>query len=371
MAAKLKQLMSGRIKRLRAMMFEQGLDGLIVTNLTDVRYLTGYTGSAGILLLTEDRKLLVSDSRYTIQLKQQCPGLPVFMRKNETVDEAIAVALQRCLSKWKKRQPPCVGIEQDMVSYARFKRLRKLIGKGLIPCDLIVPILRQIKDTHEVTQIRKAGVIAQEALLASLEQLAPGMTEMQLCAILEYEIADRGGRPASFDPIIAFGANAAKPHAYPGNARFRKGQPILIDWGATSNGYKSDLTRCFCNGRIPPAFADAYEWVLEAQVTAIELIKPGAVMSEVDRAARKVMKRSGLPVFGHGLGHGLGLDIHEEPRFNPVTDVECEPGMVMTVEPGIYLAGKMGIRIEDDVLVTERGKRLLTDLPKDLASVRL
>ncbi len=367
-AVSVKKCISARVRRCRRVLAEQGTDALIVVNPVDVRYLTGFTGDDSVLVLTAKHRILVTDSRYTLQIKAECPGLSQVQR-NGSMTEAVAATLRNCFRT--RRRVAAVAIESEQVTLSDFKSYRRAIGKGLKECPGILTDLRQCKDTQELVEIGKAVRVAQKGLQAALQEIRIGMKEVELVSLLEYEMARQGGRPPAFNTIVAFGAHGAHPHAVAGNQRLKQNQPVLIDWGATVNGYKSDLTRCFCSGRIPPDFAEAYQRVLEAQLSAIEEVKPGIPLSQVDAAARGVMQKSGLPVYGHGTGHGIGLDIHEEPRLHPKNKQLLEEGMVITIEPAVYLPGKWGIRIEDDVLVTAKGRRVLSTQAKRLTDIAL
>ena len=372
--ARLKPFIAARVKRCRAVLVERQLDGLIVVDPADVSYLTGFGGEDSVLVLTRNRRVLVTDSRFTIQARQECPGLALHIRKDD-MPGAVGQVLQR-LKQRKKNF--ATGIEADPITLSEYRAYRRSIKKGLRSIKPLVSVLRQTKDAYEISQIRKAIRVAQEAMTALLEERSAGKTERELSARLEYEMARRGSTSPAFGTIVAVGSHAAQPHAVASTLKWRRNQSILFDWGATVNGYRSDLTRCFVLGRIRPVFTDAYQRLLEAQLTAIEEVREGVLLEQVDNAARKLLKRSKWPIYGHGTGHGLGLKIHEWPFLKPPIkgakrgskDVLRE-GMVITIEPGIYVPGRFGMRIEDDVLVTERGAKVLTSLAKDLDSVKL
>ena len=347
-------------------MVRQKLNALVVTDPVNVRYLTGFSGGESVLLLTPNRKLLVTDSRFVEQVRHECYRLPLLSRKGP-MPPAVGQALGRLLKGRRRRR---VGIDPASVTAKEHTAYRRAIGQGLIRTDALVSNLRLCKDADEVKQMSRALRVAEDAMRATVRWLKVGMTEFEVAARLDYEMARRGSTAPAFPTITAFGPHAAQPHAVPGRARLRRNQPILFDWGATINGYKSDLTRCYVIGKIPPRFAEAYQWVLEAQLAAIEAVKPGVPLAQVDRQARKAIGRR-LPMYGHGTGHGLGLKVHEPPALGPQAAGHLDQGMIVTVEPGAYLPGRFGIRIEDDVLVTARGKRVLSRLAKDLDSVAL
>jgi Xaa-Pro dipeptidase len=222
------------------------------------------------------------------------------------------------------------------------------------------------KDEVEIAAIERAASVHQDAMRAALANLSIGMTELEFCASLEYEMKVRGASGPSFGTMVCSGAHSSIIHHVTGPGKIERGT-LLLDWGAIVDGYCSDMTRTFGVGELPPKVRELYDVVLEAQTAAIDACAPGKICAEIDAVARGIIDRAGFGAyFGHGLGHGLGLDIHEEPYFNDLaTEVALEPGMVMTVEPGIYLPGVGGVRIEDDVLITDDGCRLLTSFPKD------
>jgi Xaa-Pro aminopeptidase len=371
---RLKPFIFARVKRCRAVMAEQKLDALIVVDPADVSYLTGFGGEDSVLVLTDKRRILVTDSRFTVQAREECPGLSRHLRKGE-MPAAAAEVLQRLKQRRKKFT---IGIEADSITVSAYRSYRRSIPKGLRSIKPLVSILRQNKDTYEIAQIRKAIRVAEDAITTLLAEVSTGQAEKELSARLEYEMSRRGSTAPAFPTIVAVGAHAAQPHAAPGKAKWRRNQSILFDWGATVNGYRSDLTRCFVRGIIRPVFAEAYQRLLEAQLAAIEEVREGALLEQVDSAARKLLKRSKWPIYGHGTGHGLGRKIHEAPFLKPTGKAAkrgakevLREGMVITIEPGIYVPGRFGIRIEDDVLVTKRGAKVLTSLAKDLDSVKL
>jgi Xaa-Pro aminopeptidase len=365
---RLKKFLPARLRRCREIMLMNNLDGLVVADPADVRYLTGFSGEDSVLLITAVNKVIVTDSRYVEQLRQECPGLRRFIRRGAMAD-AVAEVWNRLIGIYGGRKKLLCGVESDSVTYRQYRFYRKLIGMSLKPVDPVVGPIRIDKDSWEIAQIRQAIRIAQTAMESVIPKVRQKVTEREVAAELDY-LADRlGSESPAFNTIVAFGPHAAQPHAQPGPARLRKNQPILIDWGATFAGYRSDLTRCFVLGRIPPDFAEAYRWVLEAQAAAIKAVKPDIPLTVVDQAARNVLKKARLPVYGHGTGHGLGLAVHEGPALGPKSKGVLEAGMVLTIEPGVYLPGRFGIRIEDDVLVTTAGARILSSMPKNLESV--
>ena len=254
-----------------------------------------------------------------------------------------------------------VGQLQLLSRKFRPKRL-KAVTDGLIG-------QRSVKDRNEITAIRQAIAIQQKAYRRALKQVTAGMTEQQVVAVLEYEMRNLGADGPSFATVVAAGANSSLPHAIPGSDKVKRGGIVLIDWGARYRGYCSDMTRVIAVGRMPAKIKAIYEVVLDAQEAGINAVKPGASLSDVDAAARRVIERAGYGrEFRHSLGHGVGLDIHEEPVLSKSVKGALVPGHVITIEPGVYVPGLGGVRIEDDVLVTARGRDVLTDLPKSLKS---
>ncbi|MHC5024660.1 MAG: M24 family metallopeptidase [Planctomycetota bacterium] len=356
---------AGRKDRLRDRMSDGGVDAFLVHNEHDIRYLTGFVGHDSLLLVTATDSTIISDSRYDEFLDPWREGAPdeIVMGVRHRLEQSVqALSGQRGLGR--------IGFQADHVTVARRDALAAAIGdEHIAPTSGLVMSLRMLKDELEIAVIERAITMQQEALRATLADLRLGMTESDLCARLEYEMKLRGAVGASFEPIIGSGPNSSVIHYMTGHAPIERGC-LLVDWGAAVDGYCSDLTRTFGVGHLPDRLQEVYGIVLEAQLAAIAACRPGRTCAEIDAVARDVITQAGYgEQFGHGLGHGLGMDVHEEPYFNDLqTDVVLEPGMVMTVEPGIYLPGVGGVRIEDDVLVTKDGCRVLSDWPKDLDS---
>ncbi|HEY7154055.1 MAG TPA: Xaa-Pro peptidase family protein [Gemmataceae bacterium] len=365
-----------RRERLSRLLADEGIDVLLLSSPVNVTYLTGFSGDSTVLLLTRDRVLLVSDSRYSGQLDEECPGLPVHIRSTtQKLPEAVAESLKRLGVR-------SVGFESGAVTVAEFEYLRELApsldwkGGG----DR-VERLRTIKDASEVAQIRTAIDVAERAFTAFRALLRPQDSEKDLCDLLEHYVRQAGGACTAFAPIVAAGERAALPHAPPTNRTAASGEMLLVDWGASAPLYKSDLTRVLDTrttstfsgtaSATTAKFADIYAIVLRAQEAALRAVRPGVAARDIDAAARSVIAEAGYgDYFGHGLGHGFGLQIHEAPWVRPNSETPIEAGMVFTLEPGIYLPGWGGVRIEDDVLVTPDGAERLTHLPRDLNAMR-
>jgi Xaa-Pro aminopeptidase len=351
---------AARRDRLRKLLHKTGVDTLLVTSYPNVTYLTGFTGDDSYLLVTRGGQILLSDSRYTTQLEEECPGLDLHIRGP---GESMLTGTIKLLKQAKISQ---LGIEGDSMTVGYHQRLAEKAEKmELATTTGLVEQLRMIKDKEEIAEIRQAVAIAEKAFAVVRAALRAEQTEKEIADALETQMRLFGGRGASFTPIVGVGDRAALPHYRPGQRHVGEADFILIDWGALGRLYMSDLTRTLVTGKIPPKLQRIYGVVLKAQLAAIDAIRPGKTCEEIDSAARNVIEKAGYgKQFGHGLGHGLGLQIHEDPRFSKKQSVKLEPGMVMTVEPGIYLPGFGGVRIEDDVLVTRSGCEVLTSVPK-------
>ncbi len=358
------EIFSGRRSRLRRKLKAIDAQAALISDPVNVRYLTGFTGDSSYLLLANARQILISDSRYETQIAQECPGVSVEIRDaSQTTEQLAAQVINRV-------KPGPLAVEADSLSKASYDGLsQNLKSTPLIDTTGLVSTLRAIKDKTELDTIRRAIRVAQKAFQTVCAQLLPAQTELEIAFELEHQIRQLGGEGCAFPPIVGIGAQAALPHGRPGGTKIDAAPFVLIDWGATVCGYMSDLTRVVSTGKISPKFQRVYQTVLQAQQAAIDRIRPGAELVEVDRAARSVIADAGFgKYFGHGLGHGFGLEIHELPRLSPASQGALEPGMVVTVEPGIYLPGWGGVRIEDDILVTSDGNELLTNLPRDWES---
>ncbi|HEV3341023.1 MAG TPA: Xaa-Pro peptidase family protein [Pirellulales bacterium] len=342
---------------------QAGADGLLVSNLTNVTYLTGFTGDSSHLLITARDTILVSDFRYITQLEEECPDLRTHIRPNTTLlrDAVIEVVAATKLRR--------LAIEGDWFSIADHNHLKEKLPRLEVTVSSgLVEGLRQVKDNQEIAEIREAVRIAERSFAVLRATLRPKRTEKELADDLEHQLRLGGALSSSFPPIVAAGARAALPHARPTDAAIDGEDFLLVDWGASARGYKSDLTRVLVIGRISPKLERVYGVVLKAQEQAIAAIRPGKTGREIDAIARGIIADAGFgKYFGHGLGHGIGLDIHELPRLSGTNEQPLQPGMVVTVEPGIYLPGWGGVRIEDDVLVTKQGHEVLTSCPKQLA----
>lgn len=351
-----------RRDRLRRALRKAGADALLVTSFTNVTYLTGFTGDDSYLMLRGDGEVILSDPRYTTQLGEESPGVDLLIRPpgvNMIKAVVKAVRSARCRR---------LAIEGDSMTVSlRDKIAAELPKVEIVATSGLVERLRQVKDQDEIGRIRRAVWLAEKGFAAIRATLRPELTERQVANALEGQMRGFGARSSAFPSIVAAGPRAALPHATVTDQAIGTSDFVLIDWGADETLYKSDLTRVLVTGRISPKLQRVYGVVLRAQTKAIEAIRPGATGKQVDAVARKVIADAGFGRrFGHGLGHGVGLQVHEAPRLAANSDVVLKPGMIVTVEPGIYLTGWGGVRIEDDVLVTRTGHEVLTGVPRKL-----
>jgi Xaa-Pro aminopeptidase len=346
---------------MRAVLPDTGADAILISQPENRWYLSGFSGSSGWLVITKDQALIATDFRYYEQVGIECPDcelVKVTTRFPDVLPEVIAQAGVRRLA-----------FEADHTTFADVQEWAKAAPEvEWVPTKSIVMKLRSVKDALELATMRAAIALADEALAAGLAQARPGMTEQELSWIIECYMRTHGAQAVAFDLIVACGPNGARPHARAGSAPLVAGEPIVIDMGARVNGYNSDLTRTVCFGQPddPDRFWEVYNTVLRAQVAAEAAIRPGMNGQDVDAVARDLIGEAGYgDYFGHGLGHGVGLAVHEDPRLSRVVPCTLAPGQLVTVEPGIYLPGWGGVRIEDIVLVTEAGVEVLTRAPKE------
>jgi Xaa-Pro aminopeptidase len=351
-----------RLEKFRQLMAKDKLDGFLVTSPPNRRYLSGFTGSAGVLIVTPEQQVIATDSRYYEQVRQECPDWGLVEVGYDFVGNMLE--LLRSLKLGARR----VGFEADHISVATLHAWeRALLGRlVLVHTEGFVDELRMQKDADELARIKKAVVLADEALDHVYGWIQPGMTEQQVAWELESTMRSHGASAVSFDLIVAAGPNSAKPHARPTERVIQPGEPITLDLGCVVDGYCSDATRTFCLGE--PAddkFMFVWNTVLQAQQIAIQGAKAGMTGQAIDKLARDVIEQAGYGQnFEHSLGHGVGLAIHENPRFGVSYTDEIPAGSVMTIEPGIYIPGWGGVRIEDMVVVREDSVEVLTAAPK-------
>lgn len=353
-----------RLWRLRDHLAEQKLDYLLVSDLTNIRYLTGFTGSNGLLLVGPSRLTLYTDPRYTIQAKAEAQNCRVVIGKGPL--------LPIILKHLKKTKPKTVGFENLRASYSLVETLQKELplGTSVQPTGRLLETLRMVKSAAEVELIRKSVLTNSRALAKAQRTFRAGASERDLAAEIDYQMRRAGAEGPAFETIVASGARAALPHARPTANSLKLNQLLLVDMGALQDGYTSDMTRMFHLGQPSRKTRQMYQAVLESQLAGIDAVRAGTTAQKVDRTVRQVLKLHGLDKrFTHSTGHGLGLEIHEAPRLGKKDETRLEAGMVVTIEPGIYLENFGGIRIEDTVVVTENGADILTPTAKELVVV--
>lgn len=362
-----------RLNKLRQEMTKRGVDAFFVMSIPSIHYvvipnifyLTGFTGSTAGLVVTLDDSYILIDPRYTTQAKEECKSTKVI----EYFAKPKAVAAAELINELK---PRTVGYEPDNLNVSSFNALRTDVDsstrfKGL---KGTVEKLRRVKDSQEIELIRKAAEIIDHTYYSVIKEPLIGLTEKQVAYIIDTSMRHFGADKESFDTVAASGPNSACPHATPTDATICPSQFLKMDYGARLNYYCSDITRTISIGPPSDKQKEIYDIVLEAQIRAIEAIKPGKTGCEIDAVARDYITSKGYgDNFGHGLGHALGIEVHDGPAFSKLSDIVLEPGMVATVEPGIYIEGWGGVRIEDDVLVTEDGVEILTKATKELISI--
>lgn len=347
-----------RLERLRAKLEVQGLEGLVVRQAQNLRYLSGFTGSEGMLLVLSDKAYLCTDFRYVEQAANQTNGWEIVK-----IDKAWQEVVR---DLWPKGRTN-LGFESNYLSYNNWHKLSQALPNvNLTPTTGLVEALRAQKDKQELTLLRKAIALADKGAEFLRSRLVPGRKEIEVSLELEFFLRNQGAEAAAFPFVVASGARGSLPHAEPSDKKLQPGELVTIDFGAVYQGYHSDLTRTFSLGPPTTKQHSIYKIVLEAQMKAIDSAGPGVLCTKVDKAARDVITEAGYgDYFGHATGHGVGLAIHEEPRLSTQTTDVLLPGTVVTVEPGIYLPGWGGVRTEDIILVTEQGVEVLSQAPKE------
>jgi Xaa-Pro aminopeptidase len=355
-----KSELKDRIDRFRGVLDDRSLPAALILNEQNVRYLSGFTGNDSALLITPKKKYLLTDFRYVEEAQNTAKGWTVVLKPQGLIEKAGMLG--------KKLRFRKLGIEPGATRLTDMRAIRKEFkGIKIRPEDGMVGELRLVKSAWEVQQIEKALRIQEQCFKLLCSKLESGVTERQAAAKLRYLMVTHGADDQSFDSMFQINSNSSLPHGRPTDRVLPDNAIILMDWGAKLGGYHSDLTRTFFLGRIPPRLRKIHEIVMQAQARAIERIGPGVAMADVDKAAREHIVKAGYgKAFGHSTGHGLGLDIHESPSLSSRAKGKLVVGMVVTVEPGIYIPGLGGVRIEDDVLVTPNGNRVLSKLEKGL-----
>jgi Xaa-Pro aminopeptidase len=352
-------MFKSRRARLERFFKEFKVDAILFSNLLNIRYLSGFTGSEGVLLATPDACWLLCDSRYTTQARLEVVDTEV-IQFSEKKNSVASLLEEQHLTQ--------VGFESAHTTVSAFKEFSACLQQcELVAINETLDQIRSVKDSGEIEQLSIVARLASESLLSVLDLIKPGVSEKTIARELEIEMIRRGAEGRSFDFIVASGERGSMPHGRASDKLISSDELVTIDFGAVLNGFNSDETVTVAVGRPEDRLCRIYSVVKEAHDLAIAAVKPGIACCELDRIAREHIKSSGYgEYFGHGLGHGLGLEIHEKPVISPRTNLLVEAGMVFTIEPGIYIPGLGGVRIEDTLAVTEQGCRLLTQMSKDL-----
>ena len=344
-----------RLKRLRTALQEKKMDSALITGRENVRYFSGFTGTAGYLFITEEKQILVTDFRYLEQAEQQTAGFTIA----NVAEFDLRAAAKGCRA---------TGFEDASLPFARYTKFGEKIKK-LVPMGNLLTHLRSIKDETEVACIRRAADIADQAFSHIVNWMQAGMTELEVALELEFFMRRAGASGLSFDTIVASGARGSLPHGTPTAKKLENGELVVMDFGCVVDGYCSDMTRTVGIGDVPVQQRAVYDTVLHAQTRVLECIAAGENCARLHRVAADIIEEAYPGSFGHALGHGVGLEIHEQPTLSPKSDVPLPAGSVVTVEPGAYLAGVCGVRIEDLLFVGAGGVENLTHSPKELQIV--
>lgn len=353
--------MKSRIKKLQKFLKKESLDVFLVTSLPHVRYLSGYTGTNGMILVSPNSSIFLTDFRYQEQAKQQVRDLKVKIVPRDLLVGLPSLPLLQA-------QRIKIGFESEHLSCKTYRRLKVLLPDCLlVPMEKTVESLTVKKDQNEIEKIKKAAKITDLVFSEILSFIQPGMSERDVSAEIEYRMKGFGSSSPYFEIIVASGKRSALPHGVASSKKIQKGDWVTMDFGAVVDGYTADLTRTIVMGKANKRQKEVYDIVQRAQSHAISKAKAGIKACDLDKTARDVIKKAGYgKYFGHGLGHGIGLLIHDNPAINPTSQQLLEPGMVITIEPGIYIPNWGGVRIEDDVLITQKGYEVLTTSERNL-----
>ncbi len=360
--------MQSRIEKLRQIIKDKNLDAVIVGSFANRRYLSGFSGSNAMLYISQSKLVIVTDFRYLEQVSKECPLFTCH-------DQGTKGLLGTTLEVIKEDGANKVGFEARHTTYSEYEILKKGNEIEWIPTQSIVEELREVKDEGELEKLRKAEAIGDVAFTETMkfieENWKNGITENEVALHIEQSMRRQGASGLSFDSIVATGAKSSLCHAHPGDVHLASGDMVVMDFGCIYEGYCSDMTRTIIMGEASEEKAKIYNIVLEAQKAALDMIRPGVKGKDVDKVARDIISEAGYgEYFGHGLGHSVGIEIHENPRFSMAEEKVITKGMVITVEPGIYVPGLGGVRIEDMVAITDNGIDNLTHSPKELIIVR-
>lgn len=352
-------MFQNRLKSLRESMSLKGLDGVLVIGDPNRNYLSGFTGDESFIIITGDKALFITDSRYTEQAKNEVEDYEILEYKGSFPDFFADVVKKFNIKK--------IGFEDNVVSYELYTKLANKIEAELVAMKGIIEDIRLIKDNSEVESIKKAAAIADKAFSHMLNFIKAGMSEREIGLELEFTMKKLGAKDLSFPSIVASGLRSALPHGRATDKIIKKGELLTLDFGCIFEEYCSDMTRTVAIGEIDDKLKDIYNVVLQAQENVLKFIKPGEKANKVDSIAREYISKKGYgSYFGHGLGHGVGREIHEAPRLSPMSETILKDGMIVTDEPGIYIPSIGGVRIEDLVLVTKDGCETLSKSPKEL-----
>lgn len=348
-----------KITKLRKLLEENKLDAILITNPINRRYISGFTGTAGVAIVSQEATRFITDFRYVEQATEQAKHFTIVEHKSSIESE-----INKQLNELNIQH---LGFEKDDVTYAGFQRYEKSFEVNLVPVGGLIENIRLIKTPTELRIIKKAGEIADAAYEHIQGYIKPGVKEIEIANELEFFMRKQGATSSSFDMIVASGYRSALPHGVASEKEIQSGELVTMDYGALYNGYCSDITRTVAVGEVSDQLKTIYDTVLEAQLRGVKGTKPGMTGKEADALTRDYITEKGFgEYFGHSTGHGLGLEVHEEPRLSHLSESVLEPGMVVTVEPGIYIPNVGGCRIEDDIVITETGNERLTNASKKL-----
>ncbi|MCJ8013469.1 Xaa-Pro peptidase family protein [Paenibacillus sp. KQZ6P-2] len=336
------------------------LDGMLIESPSNRRYITGFTGTAGTVLISRNQAKLITDFRYVEQAGAQAIGF-------EIVRVSKASMIQQIADEVSKMNMNKLGFEKEHLTFGTYQKLQNAIAAELVPVAGVIENLRMVKSETEIGFLRTAAQIADTSFAEILEHIRPGLTEKEIANTLESTLRKHGADSSSFNLIVVSGHRSALPHGLASEKIIENGDMLTFDFGAYYKGYRSDITRTIAIGKPDKQLQDIYQIVLEAEMKCIALLKPGALCSEIDTFTHNYIESLGYgEYFGHGTGHGIGLDIHEEPFFSTTSEKVLAPGMIVTVEPGIYIPNLGGVRIEDDVLITDTGYEIITNASREL-----
>ncbi|MER2000028.1 MAG: Xaa-Pro peptidase family protein [Lysinibacillus sp.] len=348
-----------KLLKLREALKEQQIDALLITSDYNRRYMTGFTGSSGVAIISADAAVFITDFRYTEQANKQVQGFDI-VQHSGLIHQEVAEQV-------KKLGVETIGFEQDTMTYATYELYKQVISAKFVPVSGLIEKIRLIKTPEEINIIKVACEIADKAFSHILTYMKPGITELDVSNELEFFMRKQGATSSSFDIIVASGLRSALPHGVATNKVIEQGDFVTLDFGAYYNGYISDITRTVAVGEPNAKLVDMYNTVLESQLLALEKVGPGMTGREADAVARDYLASKGYAeAFGHSLGHGIGLEVHENPGLSMRSSTVLQPNMVVTIEPGVYIPGVGGVRIEDDIVITETGNEILTHSSKQL-----